>query len=88
MESLTDYGHNVMDNGTKVHHFLHRITNTELWAVVNIVQAQPEKYSTTFDVTVSYLGQMTKKKHSSTQSFCITKIESQPMKSKVAAFMG
>ena len=62
MESLTDYGYSGMENGTKVHHFLQDIESPELEAVVNVVQAQPEKYGTDFDATMSYLGQMVLKK--------------------------
>ena len=53
-----------MDNGTKVGHFLQGIKSTELEAGINAVWAQPEKYGTDFDATVSYLGQIvTKKSH-------------------------
>ena len=62
MGSLTDYGYSGMDNGAKVCHFLQGIKITELEAAVNVVWAQPEKYGTDFDVTVSSLGQMVIKK--------------------------
>ena len=54
VESLTDYGYSCMDNGTKVCHFLQGIKGTELEAAVNVVPAQPEKYGTDFNATMSY----------------------------------
>ena len=68
MESLTDYGYSGMDNGTKVCHFLQCIKSTELEAAVNVIWAQPEKYGTDFDATMSYLGQMVTEKGASMQS--------------------
>ena len=58
MESLTDYGYSVMDNGPKVHHFFQGIKSSKLEEVDNVIQAQPEKYGTDFDTTMSYLGQI------------------------------
>ena len=78
MESVTHYGCSGMDNGTKVCHFLQGIKSPELEAVVNIVQAQPEKYGTDFDTTVSYLGQMVMKKSLTMQSVPIAETQSQP----------
>ena len=60
MESLTDYGHSGIDNGTKAHHFLQDIKSPELETAVNVVCAQPEQYGTDFVATVSYLDQMIK----------------------------
>ena len=51
-----------MDNGTKVCHFLQDIKGTELKAVVNVVQAKPERYGTEFDTTIPYLSQIVTKK--------------------------
>ena len=67
MKNLIDYGCSGMDNGTKVCHFFHGIKSTELEAVVNVVWAQPGKYGSDFDVTMSYLGQMVTKKGTSMQ---------------------
>ena len=88
MESLSDSGCSGMDNGTQFHHFLQGIKSTELEAAVNIVQAQPEKYGTDFDITVSYLGKMVTKKGSPMQSVGVAKTGSWPVRCKVAAFMG
>ena len=68
MESLTDYGYSGMDNGTKVLPFLQGIKSPELEESVNVVWAQPEKYGTDFDITISYLGQMITKKSLIVQS--------------------
>ena len=76
-----------MDNGTKVHPFLQCIKSLKLEAAVNIVWAQPEKYGTDFDATVSYLGQMIIKKSLIAQSVQIAKTRHQPVWPKVAAFM-
>ena len=54
MESLTDYGYSGMNNGTKVHHFLQGIKSSELEALANVVCAQPEKYGTDFNATISH----------------------------------
>ena len=62
MESLIDYGFSGMDNGTKFNHFLQGIKNNKLKAGVNVVWAQPEKYGTNFDATISYLDQKVMKK--------------------------
>ena len=86
MESLTDYGYIVMNNGTKVCHFLQGIKSIELEA--NFVWAQSQNYGTDFDATVSYLGQTVMKKGPSMQPINIARTESQPAKPKVAAFTG
>ena len=86
MESLPDYGCSGMDSGTKVHHFLKGIKSLELEEAVNIFHAQPEKYGTDFNATMSYLGQMVMKKILILQSVQITKTRSQPVKPKVVAF--
>ena len=85
MKSLKDYGYSGMDNGTKVRHFLQGTKSPELEAVVNVVLAQPEKYGTDFDTTMSYLGQMDMKKSLVMQSVCITKTVSQWVWAKVKA---
>ena len=87
MESLTDYGYSGMDNGTKICHFLQGIKSPVLEAAVDVVCAQPEKYGTDFDMTTSYLGQMVTKKVLIVQSVRISKTGSQPVRSKVVAFM-
>ena len=83
MESLTDYGYSCMNNGTNVRHCLQCIKSTELEVAVNVFQAQPEKYGTEFDVNVSYVGKMVTKK-----SLHIAKTGSQPMRLKMADFLG
>ena len=88
MESLTDCGYSGIDNGTKACHFLQGIKSTELEAVVNIVQAQLEKYGTDFDATVPYLVQLVMEKSTSMQSVHIVRTRNQPVKRKVVAFMG
>ena len=88
MESLTDYGYSGMNNGTKVGHFLQGIKSIELKAAVNVVWAQPKKYETDFDATVSYLGQMVIKKSLIMQSVHIAKTGIQVVRPKVAAFTG
>ena len=55
--------------------------------VVNVVHAQPKKYGMDFNVTVSYLGRMVRKKNLMMQSVHITKTRSQPVMPKVAAFI-
>ena len=86
MGSLTDYGYSEMDNGTKVCHFFKGIKSTELEAVVNVVQAQPEKYGMDFNAIVSYLDQMVLKIGLSMQLFHIGKTQSQLVRHKVVAF--
>ena len=53
-----------------------------------VVWAWPEKYGKDLDVTVSYIGQMVRKKDYTMQSGCIAKTRNQPGKPKVAVFMG
>ena len=77
-----------MNNGTKVHHFLQGIKSPQLEAVVNVVQAQPKKYGTDFDAAMFYLGQMVMKKSLIMQSLCNAMTRSQPVRPKVAAFLG
>ena len=88
MESPSDFGYSGMDNGTKVCHFLQGIKFTELEAAVNVVWAQPEKYGTDFDATMSCLGQTAMKKGTSMQSVHFARTRSKPVKPKVVAFMG
>ena len=57
-------------------------------AIINVVQAQPERYGKDFDATMSYLGQMITKEGNAMQSICVAKTESKVAKPKVAAFMG
>ena len=83
---MENYGYGEI--GTKVHHFLKGIKSTELEAVVNVVWAQPEKNGTDFDTPVSYLEQVVMKKGPSMQSIHTARTKSQPVKPKVAAFMG
>ena len=52
MKTDSDYGYNGMDNCTKVCHFPNQIKSTEVEAVVNIVQVQPQKDGIDFDGTV------------------------------------
>ena len=54
----------------------------------NLVWAQPQKYGTDLDLTVSYCNQMVMKKGYQMQSIQLAKTGSQPAKTKVAAFMG
>ena len=58
MESLKDYGYSGIDHGTMVHHFLQGIKRTELEVVVDVAQAQPEKYGSDFGAMMSYLIQL------------------------------
>ena len=88
MESLTDYGYSRMDNGSKVYHFLQGVKNTELEAAVNVVWAQPEKYGTDLDTTMSYMGQMVTKNSILMQSVHIAETGCQLVKLKVVTFMG
>ena len=55
-------------------------------AAVNVVRAQPEKYGTDFDATMSYLGQRVTEKGPLMQSVHIAKMGSQQVRPKVAAF--
>ena len=87
MENLTDYGCSLMDNGTKVHHFLQGIKSSELKAAVNVVWVQPEMYRMDFGATMFYLGQIITKKGLTMQSVYIAKTRSQSVRPKVAAFM-
>ena len=75
-----------IDNGTQVCLFLQGIKSTELEKAVNVVRAQPEKYGTDFNATVSYMGQMVTKKDPSMQSIHIVRTKSQPVKAEVMAF--
>ena len=50
---------------------------------VNVVQAQPEKYGTDFEATVSYLGQMVTKNGPSMQTIHVAKTGSMTVKPKV-----
>ena len=61
-ESLTDYDYSGLNNGVKVHHFLQGIKSSELVTAINVVWAQPQKYGTDFNATMSYLGKMVIKK--------------------------
>ena len=70
----------------KVHHFLQGIKGSELEAVVNVVWAKQEKYGTDYDAIISYLGQKVMKK--SVQSIHSGGTRGQPVKPKVATFMG
>ena len=56
MESLADNGYSGVNNGTEICHFLQGIKSTELEAAVNVVCAQPKKYLTDSDATMSFLG--------------------------------
>ena len=70
MESITDYGYNGMDNGTKICHFLQGIKSPELEAAVNVTRAQPEKYGTDFDIPMYYLGQLCNQSRLQKQEVC------------------
>ena len=83
-----DHGYSGVNKGTKVHCFLKGIKITELKAVINVVQTQPEKYGKDFDTTMSYLGQMVMKKSKAMQSIQIVMIRSQPLMTMVMTFMG
>ena len=87
MECLSDYCYSGINDGTKVHHFLHDIERTELDVVVNVIWAQPEKYGKNFDAMTSYLCQVVTKKGYNVKSIHIAKTGSQPAKPKVVSFM-
>ena len=54
--------------------------------MVNVVQAQPEKYDMNFDMTLSNLGQMVTKKGYAMQFTCTAETGSQPVKPKVGSY--
>ena len=76
-----------MVSGIKVCHFLQFIKSPDFEAVVNVVCAQPKKYGTDFDATMSYLSHMVMKKSLIVQLCRIAKIGSPPVRFKVAAFI-
>ena len=68
IESFVNDGYSEVDKGTKVCHFLKGVKSTELEAVVNVVQTQPEKYGKDVDTAVSYLDQI--REHNAICPYC------------------
>ena len=83
MESLEDKIYSVIEDGTKVYHFLQRIKNFELEVAINVIWAQIEKHGKNFDTMMSYLGQMVTKKDHNLQFIQIAKTENKLGNSKV-----
>ena len=67
--------------------FLKGFNCTGLLAVVNVVQAQQEKYCKDFNTTASYVDHIVTKRGYTIQSIHIDKTTSQPVKIKVVTFM-